>query len=379
MSRLRHLKKIFLFALVMSGGLISPVHAVERSESPRVMFVNPGRTGEVFWDMISNFMAAAARDLNIDLEVVTAERDHLKMIELALQASSSDNPPDYMILVNEKLAAGKMLDELPTSIKLMLLNNNLSAEQTDKFGVPRQIKENWVASIYPDHEKAGYDIGTAIIAAAGQAGYPAMNENLGLLAIGGNRATPASVQRVEGLHRALAARTDIDLYQTIHSQWRRDKAESQMRGLIRRWPETRLIWAANDPMALGAMDAAIKRGRNPGQDVFIGGLNWSVEALERVRDGSMTASVGGHFMQGGWLMVLIHDFHAGRDFSDIGVEFTAPMSVIDTNNVALYLSVFGDQDWDRIDFSRFSRGAKEASFRYEFGLDKILAQFKGEK
>jgi hypothetical protein len=84
-------------------------------------------------------------------------------------------------------------------------------------------------------------------------------------------------------------------------------------------------------------------------------------------------------MQGGWLMVLIHDFHAGRDFSDIGVEFTAPMSVIDTNNVALYLSVFGDQDWDRIDFSRFSRGAKEASFRYEFGLDKILAQFKGEK
>jgi ABC-type sugar transport system substrate-binding protein len=363
----------------MSGGSIPPVHAGDPSERPRVMFVNPGRSDEVFWDMVSNFMAAAARDLNIDLEVVTAERDHLKMVELALQAAASDNPPDYMILVNEKLAAGKMLDELPASIKLMLLNNNLSAQQADKFGVPRQKKENWIASIYPNHEKAGYDIGTTIIAAAGQAGYPAIAENLGLLAIGGNRATPASVQRMAGLHRAMAARTDIHLYQTIHSQWRRDKAQSQMSGLLRRWPETRLIWAANDPMALGAMDAAIKRGRKPGQDVFIGGLNWSGEALERVRDGSMTASVGGHFMQGGWLMVLIHDFHAGRDFADIGVEFTAPMSVIDTKNVEPYLAAFGDQDWDRIDFLRFSRGTKETNFHYELGLDEILSQFKAEK
>ena len=375
MSRLRYLIEICLFTLVMTGGLIPAVHAGDSSEVPRVMFVNPGRSGEVFWDMVSNFMAAAARDLNIDLEIVTAERDHLKMVELALEAASSDNPPDYMILVNEKLAAGKMLDQLPPSIKLMLLNNNLSVKQTDRFGVPRQIKENWVGAIYPDHEKAGYDIGTAIIAAASQAGYPAIYENLGLLAIGGNRATPASVQRMKGLHRAMAARSDIDLYQTIHSQWRRDKAESQMWGLIRRWPETRLIWAANDPMALGAMDAAINRGRKPGQDIFIGGLNWSAEALERVRDGNITASVGGHFMQGGWLMVLIHDFHTGRDFSDIGVEFTAPMSVIDRNNVALYLAVFGDQDWDRIDFTRFSRGTKKTGFRYKFGLGEILSQF----
>ena len=96
-------------------------------------------------------------------------------------------------------------------------------------------------------------------------------------------------------------------------------------------------------MALGAMDAAIARGRKPGKDIFIGGLNWSAEALERVQDGKMVASIGGHFMQGGWAMVLIHDYHMGRDFADLGVEFTAPMTVIDQSNVAEYLDVFRNQ------------------------------------
>jgi len=346
-----------------------------QSENPSVLFINPGRTGEVFWEMVSGFMTAAAQDLDLDLKIVLAERDHLKMIELANEAAQSDNPPDYMILVNEKLAAGRMLEEIPSSIKLIFLNNTLSEEQVRQLGKPRQIASNWIGHIFPDHEKAGYDIARSIIVAQKSSVDGAVDKP-GLLAIGGNQATMASILRVNGMQRALQESPEIELYQTIHSQWRRDKAESQMFGLIRRWPGTRLIWAANDPMALGAMDAAILRGRKPGKDVFIGGLNWSTEALERILDGKITASLGGHFMQGGWAMVMIHDYHKGADFIDLGTEFTAPMAIIDRSNVTQYLNILGGQNWNRIDFTQFVRGHPDNIERYHFDLDTILKQFE---
>ena len=50
---------------------------------PSVVFINPGKTGEVFWDMVSDFMQQAGEQLNIDLTIYTAERDHIKMTQLA--------------------------------------------------------------------------------------------------------------------------------------------------------------------------------------------------------------------------------------------------------------------------------------------------------
>ena len=366
--------KIFLFLTIVISSF--SVASYSQAEKPSVLFINPGKTGEVFWDMVSNFMMAAAHDLNLDAKVVYAERDHLKMIDLAKEAVQSDSPPNYMILVNEKLAAGRMLDEIPPSIKIVLLNNTLSVEQINRYGKPRQTVPNWIAHIYPNHEKAGYDIAQSIISAQQSSKQLKSIKKIGLLAIGGSRATTASSLRLSGLQRALREYPNVELQQTIHSQWRRDKAESQIYGLIRRWPDTQLIWAANDPMALGAIDAVIKRNKRPGENIFVGGLNWSTEALEKIVNGTMVTSIGGHFMQGAWAMVLIHDYHKGLDFEDLGFEFTAPMTVIDQTNVARYLEIFGDQNWDKIDFKKFSRWENKPQKIYQFQLTKILNQFR---
>jgi len=366
--------KIFLFLTIVIFSF--SVASYSQAEKPSVLFINPGKTGEVFWDMVSNFMMAAAHDLNLDAKIVYAERDHLKMIDLAKEAVQSDSPPNYMILVNEKLAAGRMLDEIPPSIKIVLLNNTLSVEQINRYGKPRETVSNWIAHIYPNHEKAGYDIAQSIISAQQSSKQLKSIKKIGLLAIGGSRATTASSLRLSGLQRALREYPNVELQQTIHSQWRRDKAESQIYGLIRRWPDTQLIWAANDPMALGAIDAVIKRNKRPGENIFVGGLNWSTEALEKIVNGTMVTSIGGHFMQGAWAMVLIHDYHKGLDFKDLGFEFTAPMTVIDQTNVARYLEIFGDQNWDKIDFKKFSRWENKPQKIYQFQLTQILNQFR---
>lgn len=325
--------------------------------------------------MVSNFMKAAAEDLDINLRIVTANRDHLLMTQLARDAAVSHDPPDYIILVNEKRAAGKLLRELPQNINIILLNNGLSQEEKVRYGRPRERYPNWLASVVPDHKQAGRDIMKALSVEEARSSFRRLKEGpIGLIAIGGNRVTMASAQRLEGMQSFIASNSSIELYQTIHSEWRRDKAEAQMFGLLGRWPSTRMIWAANDPMALGALVAAKRRQYTPGRDIYVGGLNWSNEALQKVDNGQMAVTVGGHFMLGGWTLVLIYDRHNGRDFEDMGAVITIPMGIITRDNVTSYLNTFGDENWREINFRKFSRSGQTLKKKYDFSLTRLLAE-----
>ena len=42
---------------------------IATGSEPTVVFINPGKTGEVFWDMVSDFMQQAGQQLNIDLTI----------------------------------------------------------------------------------------------------------------------------------------------------------------------------------------------------------------------------------------------------------------------------------------------------------------------
>lgn len=340
---------------------------------PNVLFINPGRSGEIFWEMVSDFMEAAAKDLDINLTILSAERDHLLMAKLARNAATAKQPPDYMLLVNEKRAAAKILPELPQTIKVILLNNGLSKDEKNRYGNPRERFPNWLATIVPDHKKAGRDIMRTLNTKVVQASDSKLERKIGLLAIGGNKVTLASQMRLEGMLDVLSKNSSTDLYQTVYSEWRQDKAEAQIYGLLRRWPDTQLIWAANDPMALGALAAAERRNYRPGENIHIGGLNWSKEALQKIKTGKIAVSVGGHFMLGGWALVMIHDLHKGKDFLDLGHEITIPMSIITRKNVSSYLEKFGDEDWGKINFQKFSRKNKIIKPKYDFSIPSLLS------
>ena len=343
------------------------------SAGPNVLFINPGRSDEIFWEMVSNFMKAAAKDLDINLTILNAERDHLLMAKLARDAAKKNKPPEYILLVNEKRAASKLLTEIPKSIKVILLNNGLSQDEQIRYGRPREQFPNWLATIVPDHKKAGRDIMQNLSAKVTRTPSSMLISKTGLLAIGGNKVTLASQQRLKGMLEFIAKNRSVDLYQTLYSEWRQDKAEAQIYGLLRRWPNTQLIWAANDPMALGALAAAKRRNFRPGDNIHIGGLNWSKEALQKIKNGDLTVSVGGHFMLGGWALVMIHDRHKGKDFIDLGLKITIPMGVITQKNVSTYLNAFGDENWEKINFQRFSRIKMKQKFKYNFSISNILS------
>ena len=81
------------------------------ANGPKVVFINPGNvngdsTG-LFWSDVSRFMNATADDLDVELTNIYADRDHIKMKQLANEAISYN--PDYFIVVNEKGAGLRLV------------------------------------------------------------------------------------------------------------------------------------------------------------------------------------------------------------------------------------------------------------------------------
>jgi hypothetical protein len=108
-----------------------------------------------------------------------------------------------------------------------------------------------------------------------------------------------------------------------------------MREFLRSGPHIDALWAANDPMALGAIAALKEAGYRPGVDVMVGGLNWSQAAVDRVLKHEMVVTYGGHFLLGAWAMVVLRDYKDGGDFAEEDVRLHFPMGAFDLPMVRL--------------------------------------------
>lgn len=342
----------------------------------RVTFVSCCQKEGFFWPKVNALMQAAAEDLQIDVEVLYAEMDHLKMVKMVKEVVNRPRPPDYLIVDNYKMQGGTMIREADAAgVKVFLMANGLNEKQTEEFGRPREKYPRWIGELTPDNKFAGYQLAKALINQALAAGVTTSDGKLHLAAISGDLVTPASVQRVAGLKQAVAEYQNVELEQVVPGQWDEQRAKRNAIRLIKRYPELGALWVANDEMALSAMDGMLTHGKTPGTDIFVGGVNGKKEALEQVTKGKMSASVGGHFMLGAWSLVLLYDFHHGKDFADEGVQVRQRLfGVIDAQNVDQYLSVFGDENWQKIDFSRFSKIRNPRLKKYDFSMEAILQQ-----
>lgn len=342
----------------------------------RVGFINPTGPPE-FWNLVDTTMQAAAAELGIDLEIRKSERSRDKAIEFAHAFVDERPRVDYLIATNDVDAGGEIVKIADAAhLKLILLNNDLTMQDWPQYGEPRTTYPYWLGSIVPDHEGAGYGIGTAILTEAARI---KTNRPLKILALTGDAQTPAGLDRVRGLKRAIDVMNKLlgsgvtDLVDVRYLDWTAKTAETSTRDFLAKGPRIDALWAANDPMALGGLLALREAGYKPGKDVLVGGLNWSQDAVDRVLDGEMVVTHGGHFLLGAWAMVVLRDLRDGRDFAEEDVRLQIPMGAIDLP-VARRFPKIGNVDWRQVDFTRFSKTRNPAVKRYEFTTDAVLAQ-----
>ncbi len=335
----------------------------------RVTFVSPGgETG--FWGEVARTMAAAADDLNADLEVLYADRKPYAMEELLSHRLEQGDLPDYFILVNENQAAARLLQLMAgTSSKVLLLLNKLTPKQKHTLELRHIDMHNVVASIIPDNETAGYEMAQSLFVKMRQT--RPQEEKIRLLALTGDSSTPAGLQRELGMLRAVADNDDVTLVHAIPVEWNEELAYERAKAVFER-TRVDVVWGINDDIALGAAKAAREDGLAPGADVQFAGLNWSKRGMEAVRNGELTMTHGGHFFAGAWAMVMLRDHFSRRVKGEVYVDVLFKMSPITPENVDLYLARLGDGDWGKIDFRDFSKEFTGNS-HYDFSAEAILS------
>ncbi len=335
-----------------------------------VIFVNPGRSNEAFWVTASQSMQMAAKSLELNLDVRYAERSQGRMVEIVKEVTAG-NKPDYLILVNEYGLGGEMLKLADAAgIKTFFA---YSSVPPGEFGKPRERYRNWIGSLGPDVEEAGYLTARALITRGLAQRSFGRDGKLHMLAVAGDTTTPTSVMRTQGMMRAVKREPSVVLDQVVNAEFNQQKARELAAAALEQHPDIRLVWAGSDLMAFGAMEAVEKRGGNPGKTVLFSGINTSKQAMEAVQSGRLAALAGGHFMAGAWALVMIDDYHRGKDFNSEGLVLTKPMFVLFTPELAKrYIAQF-EQGLKATDFRRFSKARNPTVTRYDFRLDRLLA------
>ena len=368
---MRLIKIVIIFLCLFT---FTPV--VKAENTINVSFISCGSSTGFFWPKVESFMQAAAEDLNIDLEVIYADMNHIRMKEIAIEVANRENPPDYLIIDNYKLMAGKIIQAIePTNVKVFVMANGLTKEQLTEFGRPREKYPNWIGQLTPDNHFVGFQTAQLLIQESLKHNSGTADGTLNLIALSGDAKTPAGLQRLDGLVDAVSLFPGVVLQQIIPCHWQHAEADKKIRSILKRYPNTNGIWSASDEMALGAMEGSIALGKKPGDDIFFVGVNWKKEALQKIVDKSMLASGGGHFMLGGWTLVLLHDYHKGKDFAEENVQLKMRIfDLLDNKNVDDYLSHFGDEDWSTIHFDSFSKVLNPGLQTYDFSLPMLLKE-----
>lgn len=359
---------------------VSSLFISASAQAMQVTFLNPGKEGERFWDMVTETMRAAANDLGVNLEVVYAQRNRVKMVSLGIEITKRETPPDYLILVNEELAAEKIvLASKDTDIKVLMLLNDFLPAQRSTVGFPKVDNSNLLGAVIPDNHTAGKRMMSALLRCIQEQNNPAPYH---MLALGGDQLTPASIQRNHGAMLVVAQNPELKLDRFLYANWNQQEASSLTNSYLK-WAmkngiQPRAIWAANDPMAMGARDALKAHNLKAGEDVCLVGLNWSSQGLSMVQSGEMLLTDGGHFLAGAWSMVMLHDYHRRYQDGDDTVpgRVSFQMQSIDRTNIELYSAKLGDENWDKIDFRGFILAPSQDYTDYDFSLRNVLSQIK---
>ncbi|MFT3802758.1 MAG: ABC transporter substrate-binding protein [Burkholderiaceae bacterium] len=340
------------------------------------VFVNPGRSDEGFWVAAAQAMAAAADQLGVRFEVRYAERDPVRALRQVRDVARLPpaERPDYLLITNDNGTVPEMLRTLDGhGIRVLVVFSGVYGRARDLTGAPRTRYPFWLGSLEPDAEQAGYLIARALIERGRrEEGLRGVDGKLPMLAFGGDRATPTARDRDAGLRRAIAEAGDVRLLQQVYGDWRREKAAYQARVLYRRYPLARLVWAANDQMAFGAMQAWRDTGGRPGRDAWFATLNTSADAFAALRDGELEALAGGHVLTGALGLVLVYDHAHGYDFAREGLELRWPMFVLFDRPDAVQAARQFAEPGARIDFRAFSRAWHGGRPRAPFDLKQLI-------
>jgi ribose transport system substrate-binding protein len=205
----------------------------------------------------------------------------------------------------------------------------------------------WVSHMSADDAVMGKQVAEALVQSMD--GQGKIGAILGLL---GNT---ASQGRLRGLKQVLGANPGVELVQLDNADWEPTKALRVAESMLASHPDLKGIWAADDGMALGALEAVKAEGRVG--KIGVVGIAGVEEAVRAVLAGDMVGTAGIDAVEQGGRGLAIA-WHARSGELDVASlphehrEFYFGTTLLTKDNAQKFLDTViaakGDRDWNDI-------------------------------
>ncbi len=339
----------------------------------KVTFLAPsiGAAG-TFYDIFVDFLRTAARQLQIELEVVDCTKHREVMLERGRAAVAASKKPDYMLLVNYMNVGQELLPEnAAAGVGTFFVTEALSdRELRTQSTQGAKAGQGYLGQIVPDDVEAGKLLAEILTSRVHARGLVDAGEKVHVGVLAGEH-TQAGNARFQGWSALKKERDDVIQAGLQYGSWEEETAKAVTSLMLRSTPQIRALWCANDAMALGALAAAVEAGRRPGQDLLIGGIDLVERALAEIAAGHFEVSVGGHLVDGVRALILLHDHHGKHDL--VPEKRTTHLVAVKTGQADRYLKFMKGHAWRDVDFTCFSRLRNPKATDTDLSLERLIS------
>ncbi len=258
-----------------------------------------------FWNRYVEFMKQGADELGVELVVLNADNNADQMSKFIEDLVARD--VDGIIQVPYWATGVKVLNEAANAdIPVILADVYLDDIKPQDPDYP-----NYLAFVGPSDEEAGYQMAITL--------FDAMEPNAdGEKVIGvvdGTPGTSVAIDRHAGLERALSEHPEVVVAGTVNGNFVRDESQAAFESLYQGHPDIKGVWAANGGTATGVMAAIKNAGKVPGEDILVVAMDLNPENVDAIKAGELLFDIGGHWLQGGFALVMMYDYLNGLELS----------------------------------------------------------------
>jgi ribose transport system substrate-binding protein len=272
------------FAQILAVGLaaLAAVSGCNRGESgedgtPRVAFVMKTLNHPFFLDMQRGAEEAASRT-GVELVVQAAEREidvekQMQIIENLLQTGIQAlivTPSGSREIVSALVKANQ------AGVPVIVVDTRVDAEAAAANGLEL---ETFVGS---DNYEGGRIAGEHLADLSGGSARVAVLEGIPGHETGDSR--------LQGFRDALQQHAGMTIVASQPANWERDQGFTVFQNMLQAHPDIDAVFACNDLMALGAVEAIAASGREPGS-ITVVGFDALDDARQAIEAGRMAASV----------------------------------------------------------------------------------------
>jgi ribose transport system substrate-binding protein len=253
----------------------------------------------------------AEKELGIALTVKTAAQE--TSIEQQIQLVNDLVAAKVEAIV---IAPGDSLSLIPSlkkamdvGIKVINIDNRLDPDALKQAGLGA------LPFVGVDNEAGAYKAGQFLATQVNAPTQAAILEGI--------RSADNARQRMEGARRALSDNKHIKLVASETANWKIDEAYTVSKALFTKHPDIKLLFAANDMMAMGASKYLQESGK---LNVKVVGFDALSEALTEIKAGHLAATVDQQAAEQGYQGVTLA-------LRAIKGETVAPVTMIETRMV----------------------------------------------